>query len=262
MRPQSRRRLPKKFDRVRAAVRKSPDLSAYYLVETAYSYSPPDLSVDCLQNAGTSNLPHSKSGRWHRALTHFPDMLSLGLLRPRDRTFTYRSIDGHSARFDRRGPLFDLAGDEMLQIARARAIGGDKVRTDRFHAGTERRRIHRCHGCITQVMDDGLRRAVRKEQADPVVGIDGETLLFCRRHGGQHVRAPRGQHSDRLYASGLDRRKLGGHGVAQIVDAAGDEILERRRRAAIGNMLHIDAEFRIQQHTAEMGCGARTSRAE
>jgi hypothetical protein len=44
------------------------------------------------------------------------------------------SIHRHAAGFDRRGPLHDLAADEMPEIVGTGPIGSDQIGPDRFHA--------------------------------------------------------------------------------------------------------------------------------
>jgi len=47
------------------------------------------------------------------------------------------------------------------------------------------------------------------------------------------------EYRQRLDRSRLDLRQRGGHGIAQVIDAAGDQILQRGRRPPISHMLHV-----------------------
>ena len=54
----------------------------------------------------------------------------------------------------------------------------------------------------------------------------------------------------------------GGDDLANVIDAAADQILHRRSGAAIGHVGDVDADHVVQQHAAEMGGRARAGRAE
>src|SRR5262249_13711861 len=48
---------------------------------------------------------------------------------------------------------------------------------------------------------------------------------------------------------------------ALVVDSAGDQILHRRRSAAVGHVNNVDTDRRIEQHAGEMNPGAGAGRA-
>jgi len=58
-----------------------------------------------------------------------------------------------------------------------------------------------------------------------------------------------------LHGAGLD-------GVAEIIDAAADQVLHHRPGAAIGHVRDIDAYRRVQQHARKMRARAHAGRAE
>src|SRR6516164_1624306 len=65
-------------------------------------------------------------------------------------------------------------------------------------------------------------------------------------------------------ASGLTVPALicGSDGIAQVIDAAGDQILQRGRRHPIWHMLHVYADRAVEQHATEMSCGTAAARTE
>src|SRR5262249_37241632 len=65
-----------------------------------------------------------------------------------------------------------------------------------------------------------------------------------------------------LTVPALILRQRGGHGIAQGIDAAGDQILQGGRPPPIWHMLHVYADRTVEQHATEMSCGTAAARTE
>ena len=132
-----------------------------------------------------------------------------------------KSVDRHATCLDRRRPLFDFAGHEVLEIDWGSAIGRYQIGADGLHSRPQCRGLHRFNRRLTKAVDDRFWRIVREEQRDPVIGLKVRKALLLRgRYVGQNRRALPRQDGDRLDVACLDRRQLRGDGIAEIVDAA------------------------------------------
>src|SRR5688572_15278776 len=81
----------------------------------------------------------------------------------------------------------------------------------------------------------------------------------CQRR--QAWRAVPRQDCERLHGVTLDMRDRSRAGEAGIVDPAGDQVLDGRRRSAVGHMRGVDAEAGVEQRTGEMWRRACARRA-
>ena len=112
-----------------------------------------------------------------------------------------------------------------------------------------------------QLLDDIGWRALWKKDGVPSIGFEiGHALLEAGRHVRQRGRALLGHDRDWLDGAAVDLRLGGADDLAQIVDPAALKILHRRARATIGHVGDVDTDEIIEQHAAEMGCGAGACR--
>src|SRR5919109_17884 len=139
-----------------------------------------------------------------------------------------RSIHRQPGGFDRRGVLFDLAHDKFLQISGRATLGRDGDGADLLESLLHGRRIHRRDGRVMKLLDDRLRRALWEEESEPGRRLEVEPLLpgggEVRHHGGALAR----EDGNRLDERGVDLRLGRRTQRAEVIDAAGNQILNRR----------------------------------
>src|SRR5262245_38368392 len=73
-------------------------------------------------------------------------------------------IHADAGRLDGGAPLLDLALDELLQILRRAAVGGNQRDPELVHAFRQRRRVHHLHRRRIELLDDVRRRALGQEE--------------------------------------------------------------------------------------------------
>ena len=95
--------------------------------------------------------------------------------------------------------------------------------------------------------DRRLRRARRREEAEPCADLDLHSLLDHGRHVRQHRGALLGRDAERSHPAGLDRSERQRHHVEHHVDVAGGEVLRRGRRAFVGHMHDVDSGLQLEQ---------------
>ncbi len=145
----------------------------------------------------------------------------------------------------------------MLQIGRRPAVGSNNGHADLFQTRLYRRRIEGRGRRGLQLLHDRLGRAFRHEQRAPEIAVEiGEALLMRTWHVRQQRRALLGQHGERAHAVAGDLRHRGGGQRAEIVDAAGDQVLHQRAGAAIGDMGQVHLGRQLELRAGEMGAGA------
>ena len=175
------------------------------------------------------------------------------------------SIHRQSAGLDRAGPLGDFGSDERAEIAPtsgAPAPTGSmpscfmRSRTRRVYPPQRRWRLG-AFGTIGAGVSFGMKNAAQfaasksRRPCSCAVGTFGEA---------RGARA--GQHRDRLDLTALDQRDDAGGVDADVVDAAGDDVLHRRSPTAVGNVGDVDADRGVEQRAAEMRRRAGAGRGQ
>ena len=108
--------------------------------------------------------------------------------------------------------------------------------------------------------DERRRRCCRHDEAEPVGSDDLVAGLGKRRHVRQHRRARcAGGRQDADLASLVQRQVRADRNVGG--DLAAEQILDRRRRALIGHMHHVESGGAGEQGANEMVAAARARRA-
>ena len=107
--------------------------------------------------------------------------------------------------------------------------------------------------CGVDLLDDGRRRAARREEAEPF----GEhqvlvALLGKGRYARRKAAALRARHAEEARLAGADLLGELADRPGHRLDLAGDHVLDGGLRAAIGDMLQLDAGRLAQQHANEV----------
>ncbi len=129
---------------------------------------------------------------------------------------------------------------------------------DRVHAEIRHARADIVHGddriqLGVELGEDRLRRLRRRDHALPCRGVEARHAgVGKRRHVGQRREALFGRHRERAQFSGLDQRQRRTEIAEHQLDVAAHQIVERRRRAAIGHMGHLDAGHAGEQRRGQM----------
>ena len=111
-------------------------------------------------------------------------------------------------------------------------------------------------------LDHGRRQAGGAAQAAPRGDVEARIELRHRRQlrrGGMTFGRRDGE---RLHLAGLVLDQRRGDVVVHHVELTREHVLHRRRTAAIGHMLHVEAGALLQHLAAEMRAGARSAGAE
>src|SRR5262245_1403332 len=106
-----------------------------------------------------------------------------------------------------------------------------------------------------ELLDDRLWRALGKKEAEPGRGLEIEPLLLRAGELRQHRRAIAREDRNGLDQFAFDLLLGGRAQRAEVVDAAGDQILHRRASPAVWNVGDVDPDRRVEQHAVEMAGG-------
>ena len=165
-----------------------------------------------------------------------------------------RSIDADAARPDRGGPLLGFARHEFLQVIRRPAVGRDNRHADLLQPFLYRGCVHGRNRRIVELLDHRRGRALGQEEAAPEIRIEIDEALFVRAWEiRQDRRAITRQDRNRLHRLAFDLRLAGRCERAEIIDPAGNEILHRGRRTAIGDVGDVDTHRGVELRAGQMG---------
>src|SRR5271169_325336 len=171
---------------------------------------------------------------------------------PADRCAYSRSFHGFAAGSDRSAPSLDLAYDEFGEIFWTASFGHRDLLAQGRKTIVHRGRIQSFADRLIEPSDDRLWRVLGQEYALPGGCDERQALLSCGWHLWQSGGAPRsrgGQHFDEI---SLDLRRRSRRRIAQIVDAAGNQVLHRESQAAIWHVGDVNTQGRVEQHTTDM----------
>ena len=164
--------------------------------------------------------------------------------------------------FDQVAPAVDLRGQKLLQL------GGRLVLQHWIESEPRDQRLDflgggDCGELLVQPVDDRLRRGRRRADQGPADRVIARHAgLRDRRNVGNAGTRDGRAHAQRAHLAGGDlRAHAAGIGEHQR-DMAGHHVVERRRRAAIGDAVHLDAGHGLEQLGGEMDGGARAAVAE
>src|SRR5262245_29739971 len=168
-----------------------------------------------------------------------------------------------AACLDRGLPFFDFALYEVAQPLRAALVRCGNGRAKLCQSFLHRRRCNRPSRSLVELLHDIGRRAFRKKQRAPGIGLHVEALF----DGGWQIRQDRrallGHDGKAFDLLALDLRLCSRDDLAQVIDAAADKILHRRTRPFVGNVRdHRRTHGGVQNNAAEMRGGASAGRAE
>src|SRR5438552_1697724 len=167
-------------------------------------------------------------------------------------------LDSRSAKQPR--PFGHLRAHERLGLggrdAQAPAAAHLKAQT---HFGRARGAVH----LGAQALDDGARRARRREQPEPGLHFQVDHAGFDERGKLRHVRrALAARHRERLDLPGLDVGTGGGRIVVEEIHAAREQVLVHRLRALVRHFDDVDAGERGDDGRADVLAGAGTAGAD
>ena len=160
---------------------------------------------------------------------------------------------------DQVAPLLDLRLDVRREFGRCAA---DRLGAVGRHLLGHLGQVHDAHDLAVELVDDGRRRAGRREHAVPAGDlVAGHAGLLHRRQLRHRRRAARGGDGQRTQLARFDERaRLQARGE-QHVDLAADHVGHRRLAAAIRHVRHLDAGERAEQRARQMAGAADTRRA-
>src|SRR6476660_6934187 len=135
------------------------------------------------------------------------------------------SFGNDPAGFDGSLPLLYFCLHELRQVRWRRTIW-------RYHRGTEffepfahPGRLDGLHRGLMKTKHDSLRRAARKIEREPRVGLEAcKTLLLCGRQLGEEPRTLTGQHSNRFHGAGANLRERRRQRLAEEVDPTANQV--------------------------------------
>ena len=140
-------------------------------------------------------------------------------------------------------------------------------RADRLHQLRRQllahlRQLDDRHHVLVDRVDDGLRRAARRDQAVPGVGFHVDAALFQRRHVRQIRRALGGRHRQDFHLAGLRQRRHRDRRQAGHLRVVADHRRDRRRRAGVGHVHDLRAGLERERLHGEMRQRAVADRGE
>ena len=150
----------------------------------------------------------------------------------------------------------------LREILRRPAVGGGDFLADRLEAPAHRGQVERLAERRAELRDDRRRRVLGEEQALPGQHVEIEALLLGGRDVRQRRRTFQAGGGDGLDLAAFDLRLRGRNRVADVLHAAGDQVLHRRAEAAIGHVGDVHAEHGVEQDAAHMRGGAGARRGE
>ena len=161
---------------------------------------------------------------------------------------------GSHGRLQHRRDARHLALDQLLQAGRP-AIGAlsGAVRAELDVALGGRWIVERLVERIHELVDDRLRRALGRHHGVPGAEDEVDAGFLGGRHVGQGLQPRRRRHRIGLDGAALDLRDDVQRLVDHVVDLAADEIVEGRRRAAIGHQRGLEAELGVEHRARHMG---------
>ena len=113
-----------------------------------------------------------------------------------------------------------------------------------------------------QLLDDVRRRVRRRHDHVPVGCFVAGNGVRDRRNVGEHADAVFRRHPDRANLSGLGELRAGDRVGKQHLDVSGDDVVHRRRGAAVVRVSELDAGHVREQLAGEMRRGRNARRAD
>src|SRR5436190_1443162 len=109
---------------------------------------------------------------------------------------------------------------------------------------------------------DELRGHLRRgDRADPITELEARVAELCeRRHLRQQSRTGAACDRERLQPAGPDQRQRGDQSIEHQRHLAADDILQRRRRALVGDMQQVDPGALVEHESGVVRHGARAIR--
>src|SRR5262245_45247092 len=213
-----------------------------------------------------SSMSSPRTGRvgydWRRRcagdLPRSADMLhkvTLQLVTVRVKHFSWpRSELLDACRADRRTHFRGLAADQFLQIFGRALVARGHVRDDILEPLVHPWRVEGGRKRCIEPADDRLGRILWEEQAEPGADVEIRQALFPSAGQVRNLRRALGlQNGDPFDRVGVDQGLARRAQGADVIVAAGDQVLHRRAAAAIRHMRYIlDAERRVEQFAKQV----------
>src|SRR6266403_1151716 len=158
-------------------------------------------------------------------------------------------------------PAVDLRRQEFLQLGRRRAVDRDGA-DPHDHVANLRRRGHRLELGM-QPIDHRFGRRRRRADHRPPDGIEARHCgLRNRRDIGQCRDACGRTHAERTHPAGVDVADHAARVCKHERNVTGHHVVERGRRAAIGDAVHLGGGHALEQFGGEKDCRARAAVAK
>ena len=156
---------------------------------------------------------------------------------------------------DHLAPLLGFVRDELAEVGgRARKHRAAQIGKPRLHLGIGERGVD----LPVELVDDLGGRVLGRADAEPRARLVARHEIAHGRDLGQRLRARRGRHRQRAQLAGpdvLDRRRSRCRTCTCTCPPM--QIGERRRRAAIGHVHHVDAGHHLEQLAGHMDARCR-----